>query len=430
MTIIMKSFSHLFICSFLLLSQSLWAAQTVAIDSIVALIEDDVILASELDRAEKVVMASFEGQDTRLPPRNVIRKQVLERLILTKLQVQRAHATGIRVNDQDVDRAIRAVAQRNNLTVAQLRETLAQDGLEFSGFWEKLRDEITISRLNQRVARSRVEVTESEVDILLAGEEANSGEYRLAHILIAVPQGADPDTIEAAAHKTDQVYQRILGGMDFTEAAITYSDSPNALEGGDLGWRPSSKLPLALGDSISNTPVGSLTEPVRGPGGFHIIKVVEFRAAQRVMVQEYKASHILIKASELVSPLDALERINVVKRRIDNGEDFASVAKETSEDTATANQGGDMGWLSAEAFGAQVRDVIINLPPGGVSEPFQTSLGWHVAMLYEARKQDRTDELKRAQGRDAIHARKSEEEIEIFLRTLRDEAFVEYRIET
>jgi peptidyl-prolyl cis-trans isomerase SurA len=401
-----------------------------SLDKVVAVVDEDVILASELDRAVNNIQAQFAGRSTQLPPRAVLEKQVLERMIFIRLQVQRAESTGIRVSDPELDQAVMRIAEENKATIDQLRASLERDGFSYEDFRKTMREELQVQRLRQRYVQTRVQVTDTEVDILLASGGLKRGEVRLAHILVGVPDGAAPAQIQAAREKAEKVSAEIAGGLDFASAAIRYSDGQQALEGGDLGWRRYDEVPNVFADMITALRKDEVTQPMRGPSGFHILKLVDERAGSAEIVREYNARHVMVRTSELVSNDDALGVARSVRGRIVAGEEFGTLAKEFSEDTTSANLGGDMGWFEVGAYGTRVAQVLESLGDGDLSEPFQTEAGWHVMQRIATREADRTDQRAREQARETIRSRKAEEEYGTFLRQLRGEAFVENRLGT
>lgn len=398
------------------------------LDQVIAVVDEDVILRSELDRAVNNILAQYAGRAAQLPPRAVLEKQVLERLIFIRLQVQRAEATGIRVSDTELDQAVMRLAQENNASVDQLRASLERDGFSYDEFRKTMREELQVQRLRQRFVQSRVQVTETEVDILLASGGLKRGEVRLSHILVGVPDGASSEQIRTAREKAERVRREIDEGLDFGSAAIRYSDGQQALEGGDLGWRRYDEVPNVFVDLVANLKPGEVTQPMRGPSGFHILKMADTRAASAEIVREFNARHILVRTSELVSADDALASVRNIRQRIEAGEDFGALAREFSEDTTSSNLGGDMGWFELGAYGTRVGQVLESLSDGQLSEPFQTEVGWHVMQRLGSRDTDRTEERVREQARETIRNRKAEEEYENFLRQLRGEAFVENRL--
>lgn len=398
------------------------------LDKVIAVVDEDVILRSELDRAVGNILQQYAGRTEQMPPRDVLEKQVLDRIILIRLQAQRAQETGIRVNEGEVDAAIANVAQQNSMSLEQLRASLERDGFSYNEFRGTMRDELLLQRMRQRFTQSRVSVSESEIENLLSSDQLKSGEVHLRHILISVPDGADADTVKLGQEKADGVRKLINDGMDFAAAAIRYSNAPNALDGGDLGWRMISEIPSAFVELVGSLNVGEVTPAIRGPAGFHILKLEDQRAQAQRVIEEFHARHIMIAIDELTSADQAEALARDLHARITAGEDFATLAREHSKDHNTAPLGGDMGWFPADGYGMAVANVITTLPDNGVSEPFQTDRGWHVLQRLETRQQDRTTEIMRSQAAEAIRSRKSEEEYDRFLRQMRDEAYIENRL--
>jgi peptidyl-prolyl cis-trans isomerase SurA len=404
------------------------AQDSTPIDSIVAVVNDDVILRSELDQSILTIVSRMRAEGRSLPPMDLIEKQVLENLITSKLEIQRAMETGIRVSDSDVDNALMTVAQQNQLSVTELRRAIEADGFDFAEFRRSLAEDIVSSRLRQRISESMVTVTETEVDILLSSEDLVGGEFDLSHIMIGLPEGATPQQIAAAEDEASDVYNRLLEGLDFGAAAISYSDAPEALEGGDIGWRDLNTIPRNLADAIENLPVGSFTQPVRSTAGYHILKLNDKRESAVVMVREYHARHIMLIPSEVMNARQAMDRITEVSEKIKAGEDFAELAREYSDDQTSANLGGDLGWFQAGRYGERMQQTIAALEVDEVSEPFQTEIGWHIVQYLGEREMDRTEEAIRGDARNKIFQRKADAELQKFLRQMRDEAYVENRL--
>ena len=408
-------------------------AQTLQpLDRIAAVVNEDVVLQSEMDRAVQNVLAQYANQPGQLPPRAVLERQVLERLVLVKLQVARATESGIRIGDAELNNAINAVAQQNGTTPDGLRQRLEADGMSFDEFRSSLRDEITIQRLRQSYAQSRVQVSEGEVDAAIAAQAATGVQYRLAHILVGVPDGASADQISTGKSKIDGVKALVdKGELDFSAAAVRYSDSPNALEGGDLGWRSLDEIPSAFAQTITGMQPGQMLGPIRGPSGFQLLQLVDTRnsdaAAGTQTVTEYHARHILARVNDRQDEATARARIDTLRARIAGGADFQDVAREGSEDNNTRGQGGDLGWFPADAFGADFGSQVTALADGGVSQPFRSDAGWHIVQRVAQRQTDLTNENRRAQVRETIGRRKLEEEFNRYLQELRGEAYVVFR---
>lgn len=409
------------------------AQQTQPLDRIAAVVDEDVILQSELDRALANIRAQYAGRENQLPPDDVLSRQVLERLVLVKLQVTRAEGSGIRVSDQELNQAIQSIAQQNGGDVDQLRGRLAQDGIDFDEFRRSVRDEIVVQRLRQSFAQSRISVSEGEVDAALKQQAAVGTQYHLAHILIATPDGADANQIATGQQKADGVKALLdKGELDFNAAAVRYSDSPNALEGGDLGWRSMDEIPQAFLQVMQDMKPGDVVGPLRGPSGFQLLKLVELRDANAAdgtgqTVTEYHGRHILVRVTDQQNDAAAKAKIDTLRARIAGGAEFQDVAKESSEDNNSRGQGGDLGWFPADAFGPDFGRQVEGVSDGGVSQPFRTDAGWHIVQRVATRQTDVGVDNQRAQIRETIGRRKLEEEYNRFLSELRGEAYVSFR---
>ena len=408
-------------------------AQALAVeplDKIVAVVDEDVILQSDLDRAVSNILAQAQAQNSgQLPPRDEIEKQVLDRLILTRVQVERATSTGIQVGDSEVDQAVARIAAQNQMTLEQLRTSLERDGFSFDEFRKGMREEVTVQRFRQRFTQSRVQVTDTEIDILLASNSLKTGEVRLQHILVGVPEGATPEQVQAARERADRVIREVNAGLTFQQAAIKYSEGQQALEGGDLGWRRYEEVPTAFADLVAGMNKGDLSQPIRGPNGFHIIRIADQREdTSAKVIREYKARHLVIRPSELMTEEQATARIQKLREQAVGGADFAELARKHSQDENTANLGGELDWFVAGEYGARVTEVVDSLKNGEISEPFRTELGWHILKREDSRERDRTQDYLRGQAREAILRRKAEEEYENYVRQLKAEAFIENRL--
>jgi peptidyl-prolyl cis-trans isomerase SurA len=320
------------------------------------------------------------------------------------------------------------IAQQNNLQVGQLRQAIESQGMSWEQFRQNVYEESLIRQLRQRIVQSRVQISDTEIDLMLKAGGAQRGELDLGHIQITLPDGATPEQIAAAQAKAEDVSRQIQGGMDFAAAAIRYSDAPNALEGGNLGWRGYDELPPAFTEIAERLEPGQTAAPIRGPNGFHIVKLIGKRAAGAELVTEYHARHILIRTSEIVSDAQAQKTINELRERILAGDDFAKLAREYSNDTNTANLGGDMGWFPLNAWGSKVAEAVQTTPEGQISAPFKSDAGWHVLELLGTRTEDKTAEADREKARQTLGNRKAEEEYESFLRQIRAEAYIEIRL--
>ncbi|KAF1696589.1 peptidylprolyl isomerase [Pseudoxanthomonas koreensis] len=407
------------------------AQQSQPVERIAAVVNEDVVLQSELELAVRNVLAQYAGREDQLPPRAVLERQVLERLVLTRLQVDRARSQGIRISDQEVNQAVNAIAQQNGLSVDGLRQRLAADGLGFDEFRRSLADEILIQRLRQSFAQSRINVSEGEIDAALA-QQAGGRQYHLAHILVGVPEGATAEQIATGERKIEGIRNVIdRGELSFHAAAVRYSDSPNALEGGDLGWRSADEIPSAFAQAITGLSPGQILGPLRGPSGFQLLQLVEVRddagGGAKQTVTEYHVRHILVRVNDRQDEAAARARIDTLRARIAGGAGFEDVARESSEDNNTRGQGGDLGWFPADAYGPDFGNQVTALADGGVSQPFRTDAGWHVIQRVAERQTDVTDNNRRAQVRETIGRRKLEEEYNRHLQEMRGEAYVVFR---
>ncbi|MDX1556167.1 MAG: peptidylprolyl isomerase, partial [Xanthomonadales bacterium] len=374
------------------------------------------------------VLERVRAAGEQMPPRDLLERQVLERLIVRELQIQRANMTGIRVSDADVDQALVNLAQGNGITVQQMRQVIEAEGEDFSEFRRNIAEELLTERVRQRIVASMPPISDTEVDILLASEDLAGGEYNISHIMVGLPEGATPDQIQAARAEAEDIHRRLMEGLDFSSAAISFSDSQEALEGGEVGWRDLNSIPAFFSDAIRDLSPGDITEPIRSPAGYHIVKVNDYREQRQVMMEEYKARHIMIETNEIVTARDAMDEITRIRQELEAGADFADLAREHSDDPSSANLGGDMGWFPPNAYGDRVQITLEGLEVGEVSEPFQSAGGWHIMQLQDTRQIDRTEDAIRAEAREKIRQRKAEQEIDRTLREWRDEAFVEIRL--
>ncbi|HXS73932.1 MAG TPA: peptidylprolyl isomerase [Rhodanobacteraceae bacterium] len=405
--------------------------QDATLDRIVAVVNDGVILQSELDEAIATVQHQYADHPEQLPPPGVLQKQVLDRLIMNKLQVQRANDNGLRISDDELDAAVASVAQQNKMTVPQLQAAMQQDNVDYAGFRENLRDQLLIQRLRQQVMQSSAQVSDAEIDNMLANPAFKSGEVHLAHIDVTLPDGADAKAIAAAQAKADKIESDLKGGKEFSAEAISSSGASDALEGGDLGWHRVDELPAAFAAQVEQMQPGAVSQPLRTPGGFTIIKLVDRRGADaKQIVTEYHARHIMIKPNALVSEQEAQDKINAIYHQIvDDHQDFSALAKKDSDDNTSANAGGDMGWFMHDDWGGDIGNLVATMQPGQVSQPFKSQDGsWHLIQLLGTRQADKTQDIQREQARQAIAARKGADAYEQFLRDIRSDAYIDIRL--
>ncbi len=404
--------------------------QGVPIDSIEVIVNDDVITHLELEKRIVSVSKMLQSQKTALPDKNVLERQVLERMITEMLLAQFAKETGLRIDDAQLDKTILRIAQQNKFpTVAAFRAKLEQDGTDFKEFREEIRNEIISVRLREREVDSKLVISENDVDNYLSNQERQEGkgdELLLAHIVVVVPEQASADKIQNYRSRAEQALAKLRGGTSFAEVAAGYSDAQDALKGGELGWRPADRLPPMFADALLKMKPGDVSNVLRSPSGFHIIKLLDRRNKDTaVVVTQTHARHILIKTSELVSESEAKSRLQEIKQRIDRGADFAEEARLHSDD-GSAPQGGDLGWLSPGETVPEFESAMDALKVGQISGLVQTGFGWHLIQVLQRRNADVSVEQKRLRARNAIRTFKSDEAYQDWLRQLRDRAFVEY----
>ena len=344
-----------------------------------------------------------------------------------------AERSGIRVDDETLNNSLRKMASQNNMSLSEFREVLEQDGYDYVSFREQFRDQITINRIRQQMVDNRIEVSEQEVDNLLATTSSVSNqnrEYHLAHILVSIPEAASPEQVQAAKARAKDILTRLRSGDDFGQMATAESDGQQALEGGDLGWRKSSQLPSFFTDIVVELKPGDISDPIRSPSGFHIIKLLDTRGGdQRVLIKQTRARHILLRPDALVTEQQVQTRIAQLRERIAQGEDFAVLARAHSQDPGSGSKGGDLGWVTPGEMVPEFDKAIDELEPGEISEPVKSRFGWHLIQVQERREQDDTEEHRRNSARESIRQRKTEEELQIWLRRLRDESYVEYHLD-
>jgi peptidyl-prolyl cis-trans isomerase SurA len=407
------------------------ATQGELLDRVVAIVNDGVVLNSDLDAEVTAVTQRLREQKLELPPQNVLRQQVLERLVLQEIQVQRAGKAGVKVSDENVNAALQDVAKRNGMTLTQLPEALARQGVDYATYREEIRREIMLQMLRQRDVLQHISVTPREIDQFLdkqAKTPSERNEYNVSHILIAVGQEANQAQLDAAAKRANDVYERAKGGEDFAKLAVAYSNSQTAFEGGALGWRKGSELPTFLTDVVAKLKPGEVSEPLRTPTGYHIIRLNEVRGGtQKAEEDQVHVRHILMKTNELADDATVKQKLSAVRERILKGEDFSGLAQTLSEDPGSAVDGGDLGWAGPGTFVPDFENAIAPLKDNDISEPFKTQYGWHIVQMLGRRRIDNTEEMKRRQAMEAIRAGKADEETELWLRRMRDEAYVEYK---
>ncbi|MWV15235.1 molecular chaperone SurA [Pseudomonas sp. L-22-4S-12] len=406
-------------------------AEVQSLNRVIAIVDNDVIMQSQLDARTREVQQTIAKRGAQVPPADVLSQQVLERLIVENLQLQIGERSGIRITDEELNQAMTSIAQRNRLTLEQFGAALARDGLTLKDAREQIRREMVISRVRQRRVAERIQVTDQEVQNFLAsdmGKMQLSEEFRLANILIPLPEGASPEAIQAAARKVSSLYDELRSGGDFAQLAIANSASENALEGGEIGWRKAAQLPPPLDGVIGALAPGEITEPIRTPNGFMIIKLLEKRGGDSIVRDEVHVRHILIKPSEIRSEGETQRLAERLYERIVAGEDFAELAKSYSEDPGSALNGGDLNWIDPNSLVPEFREVMAKTPSGELSKPFKSPYGWHVLEVIGRRATDSSEQVREQQAMNVLRNRKYDEELQAWLRQIRDEAYVEIKL--
>jgi peptidyl-prolyl cis-trans isomerase SurA len=406
--------------------------RVVLLDRIIAVVNEEVITRRDLDDRMKVVTIQLKEQGTPAPPVDVLEKQVLDRMIYTKVQLQFAKETGLRVDDGQLDSAIGRIAENNKISPAQLRATLEKDGVSFAKFREDIRDEIVMSRLREREVDNKITVADSEVDNLLNTLQLQDGkteEFDLSHILIRVPEQVSPEQLRDRRGRAEKALAQISGGADFRQVAASFSEAPDAVQGGAMGWRELTRLPSIFAEAVKTMKPGEVSPILRSPNGLHIVRLNGRRGQDApVIVSQTHPRHILIKTSEVVSESEARDRMVKLKERLDNNADFAELARLQSED-GSASRGGDLGWLSPGDTVPEFEKAMDALKVGEISGPVRSPFGWHLIQVIERRNEDMSKQRQRLQARVSLRAQKADEAYQEWLRQLRDKAFVEYRLE-
>lgn len=405
------------------------ATRVKPIDNIVAVVNDQVITRHELNERVERATQQLQARKTPLPPPAVLEKQMLERMINDRIQLQFASQTGIRVDGPTLDRALNRIAAQNNMNLEQFRTALAKEGMAFNKFRDDIRDEIILQRLREREVDNKINVTESEVDGYLENQakQGQEDEYNIAYILVRIPEGATTEQIQKLRARAQSVLDETAKGGDFAQLSASYSDAPNALEGGNMGWRRNSQLPTLFASAVAKLQPGQVSDILRSSNGFHILKLLDKRGQDtKMVVSQTHARHILVKTNELVSEDDAKNRLLQIRERLVNGAKFEDLARQYSDDS-TAAKGGDLGWVSPGETVPEFERAMGALKADEISQPVQTQFGFHLIQVLERRDQDVTQERQRLVARQTLRERKIEEAQEEWLRQLRDSAYVEYR---
>ena len=401
------------------------------LDAIVAIVDEDVVLASELLTRLDSVQKQIAASKVEAPPNDVLVSQIMERLILESLELQEADRRGVQIDDESLTQAVIGFAQRNNMSLEQFRQALEQDGLSYVEFRDQIRREMIITRLQRNLVSRRIAISDKDVDDLLSSpyyQQMLSDEYKVGHILLTIEDDSDEAVVEVARVKASEIVEELRAGADFRQMAIANSSSPTALEGGDLGWRKAGELPSLFSEQVLVLEIGETADPIITRGGIHIVQLLEKRGASMQREQQTLARHILVQASEIRTEAETEALITDIYAKLEAGEDFASLAREYSEDPGSALNGGDLGWSSGEQFVESFRLAMAETATGAMSKPFRSQYGWHVIEVLERRQQDISDEARRNMAMQILHQRRFDEELQKWQRELRDEAFVEVRI--
>lgn len=403
----------------------------VDVDRIVAIVDNDIISHTELLEQIRTVRAQLRQQRITPPSDRVLQRQVLERMVLEQIQLQLAGEVGILVDDDNLNQAISGIAAQNNLSLSEFRGVLQEEGFDFAKFRENIRKEMLLHRLRQQHVDNRISVTDQEVENFLATQRRQgqgSDEYRIGHILVAAPDAASPEQIQETRERAQALLDQLRDGADFTQAAIASSDGQQALSGGDLGWRKGGELPTLFADIVPQMQSGDISDLIRSGSGFHIIKLIDHRSGEARVVTQTRARHILVETGEQLGEDAALQLLRELKERIAAGASFAELAHAHSDDVASASTGGDLGWVNPGEMVPEFEQAMDALGVGEISEPVQSPFGWHLVEVIARRERDVTEEFSREMAREAIFRRKAEEEYADWLRRLREDAYVEYRL--
>ncbi len=403
------------------------------VDRIVAVVNTSVITFSELNDRTNMIATQLTRQNITLPERHILMRQVLEKMIMDAVQLQYAKDAGIKVDDTQLDQAIGRIAEENKLPLAAFRVAVEKEGVTWSKFREEIRNEIILVHLREREVENRINVSDSEIDAQIQEENARGGsaqdEFDLAHILISVPENASPERVAQRQKKIQEAFDKLNKGMEFAEVAATFSEAPDALKGGNLGWRPAARLPSLFANAASKLKPGEYSGILRSPNGFHIIKLINRRGSEApAPITQYHVRQILVKLNPDAGPNDAYNKILGLSARLSGGEEFGRLATLSSEDESR-NRGGDLGWISEGETLPQFEKVVKSLKPGETSAPFETPLGWHIVQVLEVRQADANLERRRLAARQGLRARKSDEAFDEWVRQLRDQAYVDIRFD-
>lgn len=427
----MRSFKqvlHLSLLAILVLLPLQARANETLLDRVVAIVNDDVVLQSELDERTTLVKQQMQARSNTLPSEKVLRSQVLKRLILEHIELQIAKKQGIHVSDQELNAALQKIADKNQMTLAQFREALIAEGRDYAQAREQIRREMLIARVQQSNVNRRINVSEQEIrNYLDSKQKGDNTQYLLSNILISLPENASPETIKRKQQEADALYEKLKSGSNFSDLAIANSNAPNALNGGELGWRAANALPQSIAQALAPLKVGGFTHPIRTPAGFHLLLLRDKKGSKKALVQQTLVSHILISPSEIRSSDQAHQLAEDLYKRLQQGQPFAELAKQYSDDPASGSQGGDLGWVQSGQMVPEFEQVMNDTKVGQISEPFQSRFGWHILKVRDRRTQDMGKQMRENEARSAIRKRKYSEEFDNWIRQIRSQAYVELK---
>lgn len=408
------------------------AAETVTLDRVAAVVDDDVVMESELNAQVQSITARMQAQGAQVPPRDVLEAQVLEHLIVQQLQLQMAERAGVTIEDAELNQALQQMMVANNLTPQQFEAQLAAQGMTPAELREEIRRELTINRVQRGVLNNRIEITDHDVDSFLASKEGqfwNAPDYRIGHILIPVSGSASEAAVKEAQQRAEDIYRQLQSGADFGQLATTYSAGQFALEGGDWGWRKPTELPELFAQQLADLKVGDVSKPFRSGAGFHILKVKDQRGDEQAVVEQTKVRHILLKPSAILTDEQARQKLLDIREKVLAGADFGALAKENSDDIGSMLAGGDLGWSLPGQFVPEFEKVMHETKVGEVSMPFRSEHGWHILQVEDRRQQDMSERVIRNKARNLLRQRRFEEELPVWLQEIRDEAYVEVKLD-
>ena len=406
-------------------------AELVMLDRIAAVVDDSVIMTSELEARVADIRRSISAEGRPAPPDDILATQVLERIIVERIQAEQANRLGIRIDDTSLNEALTGIARQNGFSLEEFAAHLTAEGYQWAAFREQLRSEMAINQLRQRRVSQRIRITDGELDRFISSEQGRKlfeAEFRLGHIMVAIPAGASADQFRTAEQRANDIIRRLQEGADFSAQAAEYSDGQSALEGGDLGWRPAAQWPALFADAVVDLQPGELAGPISASNGFHILKMIDRRGDEQQLVDQYLVRHILIRPTTLRTDEEAMRLSGELHERILEGEDMARLAREFSDDPGSARNGGSLEWVSPGEMVGEFDQRMQSIPTSQLSDPFRTEFGWHILRVEQLRRADMSEEYRRMRARQALHQRRFAEELELWLAELRQEAYVDIRL--